>query len=69
MYAVEPEAVVFPEKSWCPMDDTMMHYVVDLSFLISCCEPGPRPRGWPYARAPRGENVHTVVVVSGLRYG
>jgi hypothetical protein len=57
------------EMSWRPVGDTTLHCIVDLSLLFSCREPRSRSRGWPYARALRGGDVHTEVVVTGPRYG
>jgi hypothetical protein len=48
--------------------DMTTNCAVDLRLLISRRESRQRLRGCPYARAPEGEVVHVVVVVTAPRY-
>jgi hypothetical protein len=51
------------------MDGITLYFIVDLNPLVSRSELRPRLMVRLHARAPRGGVAHTVVVVTGLRYG
>jgi hypothetical protein len=54
---------------WRLQADVTVNYGVDSHLLISRRGPRYRLRGCPYARAPKGETSHAVVVVTVSEYG
>jgi hypothetical protein len=57
------------EMPWRLQAHVTVNCAVDLCLLISRRELRLRPRGCPYARAPKGEAAYVVVVVTVSEYG